>query len=121
MQKLVAIVIFLKLLVSGNAILNIANTNESFIFLAFPSNVGRFEWLENCDFIKISKFVNFQIFIFFRLSNTYHIYYCFLLDFTLTLLPAIELVSIWCTLYRMSTSISILNFILRKRRIVKQV
>ena len=41
--------------------------------------VGRFEWLENCDFLKL---VNFQIFIFFRLSNTNYIYNCFLLDLT---------------------------------------
>ena len=44
-------VIFLKLLVSGNAILNAA-THMSLIFLAFPSQVGRFEWLVNCDFLK---------------------------------------------------------------------
>ena len=62
-------------------------------------------------FFKISKLVNFQIFIFFRLSNTNHTYYCFLLDFNCTLVPAIELVSIWRTLYRMSISISILHFI----------
>ena len=61
-------VIFLKLLVSGNAILNVATHMSHLFFLAFPSKVGRFEWLENCD--------------------------CFLLDFTCTLVPAIELVSI---------------------------
>ena len=63
------------------------------------------------SFFEIHKFVNFQIFIFLRLSNTNYICYCFLLDFTLIVVPAIEFVSIWCTLYRMSISISILNFI----------
>ena len=41
-------------------------------------------------FFKISKLVNFQIFIFLRLSNTNYIYYCFLLDFTYILVPATE-------------------------------
>ena len=65
-------------------------------------------------FFKISKLLNFLIFIFLRLSNTNYIYYCFPLDFTKILVPAIEFVSFWCTLYRMSISISILNFIRRK-------
>ena len=43
-----------------------------------------------CFFFKISKLINFQIFILLRLSNTYYIYYCFLLDFTQILVPAIE-------------------------------
>ena len=51
-------VIFLKLLVSGNAILNVA-TYESHLFLfAFPSKVGRFEWLENCDFLKFQNWLH---------------------------------------------------------------
>ena len=65
-------------------------------------------------FFKISKLVNFQFFIFLRLSHTNYIYYCFLLDFTYILVPAIEFVSIWCTLLEMSISISILNSFRRK-------
>ena len=64
-------------------------------------------------FFKISKFVHFQIFI---LSNTNRFYYCFLLDCTCTLVPAIELVSIWHTLDRISISISILHLSLENRK-----
>ena len=47
--------------------------------------------------------------IFFRLSITNQFYSCFLFDITCTLVPAIEFVSIWCTLDRMSILVSILH------------
>ena len=77
-------VIFLKLLVSGNAILNVA-THMSLIylfFMAFPSKVGRFEWLESCDFL---KFQNWLIFIFSYFSG-YQILTTFITVFYWTLL-----------------------------------
>ena len=58
---------------------------------------------------------NLNLHIFFRLPNTNQFYYCFLLDITCTLVPAIELVSIWCTLDRMSISVSILHSSLENR------
>ena len=56
----------------------------------------------NFHFSKFLKIVNFQKCIFFRLSNTNKFYSCFLLDITCTLVPANELVSIWCNLDRVS-------------------
>ena len=59
-------------------------------------------------FLKI--FQNWLIFKFSYFSGhqlLIDIYYCFLLDFTKIIIPAIELISIWCTLYRMSIYISI--------------
>ena len=54
------------------------------------------------SYFKILTKVNFQNCIFFRLSNTNKFYSCFLLDITCTLVPANELVSIWCNLDRVS-------------------
>ena len=53
-------------------------------------------------FFKILNNCQFSILHFFRLSNTYKFYACFLLDITCTLVPANELVSIWCNLDRVS-------------------
>ena len=57
-------------------------------------NLSYFKILKKCQFSKLH--------IFFRLSNTYKFYACFPLDITCTLVPANELVSIWCTLDRVS-------------------
>ena len=58
------------------------------------------------------NFENLSIFKFaylYRLSNTNQFYYCFKLNITCTLVSAIELVSIWFRLDRMSISVSIVN------------
>ena len=64
--------------------------------------------------------VNFQHCIFFRLSNTYKFYACFLLDITCTPVPANELVSICCNLDRVSILVSILHLSKTIGRIAKQ-
>ena len=66
-----------------------------------------FQFFKNC------LFSNLHIF---RLSNTNQFYSCFLLDITCTLVPAIELVSILCTLDRVSILVSILHLSLDNRK-----
>ena len=46
---------------------------------------------------------------FYRLSNTNQFYYCFKLDITCTLVPAIELLYIWFRLDSMRISVSIVK------------
>ena len=56
------------------------------------------------------NFENLSIFKFaFFLQDTNQFYYCFLLDITCTLVPAIKLVSIWFRLDSMRISVSIVN------------
>ena len=64
---------------------------------------------------KIVIFQNFEqlsIFTFayfYRLSNANQFYFCLILDITCTLVPVMELVSIWFILDRMSISVSIVK------------
>ena len=66
-----------------------------------------FKILKNCQFLNC---------IFFWLSITNQFYSCFLLDITCTLVPAIELVSIWCPLERVSILVSFLHLSLDKMK-----
>ena len=66
-----------------------------------------FKILKNCQFLKLHIL---------RLSNTYKLYACFLLDITFTLVPVNELVSICCNLDRVSILVSILHLSLDLRK-----
>ena len=66
-----------------------------------------FKILKNCQFSKLHIF---------QVLNTNQFYSCFLLDITSTLVPANELVSIWCNLDRVSILISILHLSLDLRK-----
>ena len=59
---------------------------------------------QNFENLSIFKFAYF-----FWLLNTNQFYYCFILDITCTLVSAIELVSVWFRLDRMSISVSIVK------------
>ena len=63
-------------------------------------NLPFFKILKNCQFLKLHIF---------QVIKNNQFYSCFLLDITCILVPAIELVSIWCPLDRVSILVSILH------------
>ena len=60
-------------------------------------------------FQNFEKLSIFKFAYFYRLSIDNQFYYCFILDITYTLVPDIELVSIWFTLDSMSIFVSIVK------------
>ena len=60
-------------------------------------------------FQNFEKLSIFKFAYFYRLSNDNQFYYCFILDITYTLVPDIELVSIWFKLDSMSIFVSIVK------------
>ena len=64
----------------------------------------KFVIFQNFETLSIFKFAYF-----YSLSIANQFYYCFILDITCTLIPAIELVCIWFTLESMSIFVSIVK------------
>ena len=105
-------VIFLQFSVSGN-VLSIVATHMSlftdlFAFISFKSKKTRmarkFVIFQNFEQLSIFEFIYF-----YSLSNDNQFYYCFILDITCTLVPDIELVSIWFRLDSLSIFVSIVK------------
>ena len=67
-------------------------------------------------FQNFEKMSIFKFAYFYSLSVANQFYYCFILDITCTLVPANELVSIWCNLDRVSILVSILHLSLDLRK-----
>ena len=97
-QKLVAMVIFLKFSVSGNAISIVATHislfTDLFAFISFKSRETRMAE-KIVIFQNFKKLSIFKFAYFYRLSKGNQFYYCFILDITCSLVPDIEHVSIW--------------------------